>query len=510
MGCVGLSRSVRRDRRFVVLIAAAALIAPAAQAAVIISSGATQNMSCSSGVCVPTASKAVLNAGDLESLLASGNATVTTTGQGVQAHDIDVKAPVGWSSTSVLTLDAHRSIAVDQPVSVAGLAGLVLNTNDGGSKGSYTFGAKGYATFANLSSQLSINGVAYTLVSDVETINGDPGGDFALAANYDAGKGGSHSVTVTFTGIFEGLGNVISNFTWGGSRGNFGLFAEVGAGGTLRDIGLVNADVYGDNTKNKYLPAIGTLAGSNGGTILFSYATGTVTDVTNKAAVEGGLVGFNGQGGTIANSHAAVSVSAAMGEGEGGGLVGYNLGSVSESYATGAISGNQAGGLFAGSVAGSVVDSYATGTVKAGNGGNGGGLAGNSGSTIGNCYATGNVAGGSNADIGGLIGANYVSISSSYSTGQVRGGTGSLIGGLIGNDQSQSGSLDDTYWDTDTSGITDPSQGAGRPANDPGITGLTTAQFQSGLPAGFDPKVWSEKPNINGGLPYLLANPPPK
>ena len=36
-------------------------------------------------------------------------------------------------------------------------------------------------------------------------------------------------------------------------------------------------------------------------------------------------------------------------------------------------------------------------------------------------------------------------------------------------------------------------------ANDPDITGLTTAQFQSGLPAGFDPTVWREKSNINGG-----------
>jgi hypothetical protein len=286
------------------------------------------------------------------------------------------------------------------------------------------------------------------------------------------------------------------------------LFAEVGASGVLRDIGLANAEVYGDNTKNKYLPIIGILAGLNEGTVLFSYATGTVTDQTNKAAIEGGLVGLND--GTIANSRAAVTVSAAMGSGNGGGLVGFNYGSVSESYATGAVSGSSAGGLVVFGGAGSVVDSYATGTVKAGNGGYAGGLVAYTGSTISNCYATGNVAGGTNADIGGLVGANYVSISSSYSTGQVRGGTGSLLGGLIGNDQSQSGSLDDTYWDTDTSGITDPSQGAGNIANDPGITGLTTAQFQSGLPAGFDPTVWAEKFNINGGLPYLLANPPPK
>jgi hypothetical protein len=53
-----------------------------------------------------------------------------------------------------------------------------------------------------------------------------------------------------------------------------------------------------------------------------------------------------------------------------------------------------------------------------------------------------------------------------------------------------------------------PVSGAGNIANDPGITGLSTAQLQSGLPAGFDPTVWGENANINSGLPYLLANPP--
>jgi hypothetical protein len=58
------------------------------------------------------------------------------------------------------------------------------------------------------------------------------------------------------------------------------------------------------------------------------------------------------------------------------------------------------------------------------------------------------------------------------------------------------------------SGITSPSQGAGAPANDPGITGLTNAQFKSGLPSGFDPAVWGRKGGVKGGLPYMLALPP--
>jgi hypothetical protein len=142
-------------------------------------------------------------------------------------------------------------------------------------------------------------------------------------------------------------------------------------------------------------------------------------------------------------------------------------------------------------------------------------LVAENGGPIVNSYSTGAVTGADGSDVGGLVGLNNGPIgynngpiSFSYSTGSVSGGTGSLVGGLIGDDVSQPNSLDETYWDLDTSGITDPSQGAGNIANDPGITGLTTAQFQSGLPDGFDPKVWAENPNINGGLPYLIANPP--
>jgi hypothetical protein len=50
----------------------------------------------------------------------------------------------------------------------------------------------------------------------------------------------------------------------------------------------------------------------------------------------------------------------------------------------------------------------------------------------------------------------------------------------------------------------------GNVPNDLGITGLTDAQLKSGLPAGFDPKIWAVNSKINNGYPYLLANPPPK
>jgi hypothetical protein len=119
-------------------------------------------------------------------------------------------------------------------------------------------------------------------------------------------------------------------------------------------------------------------------------------------------------------------------------------------------------------------------------------------------FATGAVSGGISSNMGGLIGlASDMSLSQAYSTGSLSGGARSKIGGLIG---SQTGGTDSTlYWDVTTSGV---SQGVGNISNASGVTGLTTAQFQSGLPSGFDASIWGSDPSINGGLPYLLANPP--
>lgn len=130
------------------------------------------------------------------------------------------------------------------------------------------------------------------------------------------------------------------------------------------------------------------------------------------------------------------------------------------------------------------------------------------GGIIENSYVTGTVTG---PAAGGAIGYNWnagaAEAHDSYSVGTV---TGSGSGGFIGTDTAPTRSIDECYWDLDTSGIDNPHQGAGSPLDDPGITGLTDAELKSGLPAGFDPAIWSENPNINNGYPYLIANPPPQ
>src|SRR5437667_5614640 len=101
-------------------------------AEVTISSAPTENMNCAGGVCAPLAKKAVLNVVDLENLLASGNVEITTTGAGVQANNIRLNASLTWTTSSALSFDAYRAIAIDQPISVSGLGGLSLRTNDSG------------------------------------------------------------------------------------------------------------------------------------------------------------------------------------------------------------------------------------------------------------------------------------------------------------------------------------------------------------------------------------------
>jgi hypothetical protein len=123
-----------------------------------------------------------------------------------------------------------------------------------------------------------------------------------------------------------------------------------------------------------------------------------------------------------------------------------------------------------------------------------------------NTYALGAVTAGSNACVGGLVASNWAQVRSSYAAGQV-GTAGpiweSQIGGFAGWNH-KSARNQRAYWDTDTSRAAQAC-GKGHCAN---VVGLQDSQLKSGLPAGFDPKIWGQSPNINNGYPYLLANPP--
>ena len=130
------------------MCAAAALLAGlwagSAQAALVVSTAATSNVSCSGGVCTATAANAVLNAHDLMVSRAHGDTTLVS---GTTAQDIEFDTPIHWTSTHRLTLDSYHAISFTQPVMSEGSGGLTITTNDGGTGGDFIFTGKGRVAF---------------------------------------------------------------------------------------------------------------------------------------------------------------------------------------------------------------------------------------------------------------------------------------------------------------------------------------------------------------------------
>src|SRR5205085_507940 len=313
------------------------LLAAAPSAAnIAISNAPTANMTCSAGVCFPTAADAVLNVQDLAKLLASGNATVTTTGTGVQATNIRLDARLGWSAATTLTLDAFRSIEFHRKITVDGSGAATLTVNDGGSGGEFSCSDQGRLQFDNLSSVLTINGTAHVLVDSVASLASasaaNPSGAFALAKNYNAKKDGTYAtspIQTVFSGSFNGLGNTISNLAINDPTENayVGLFAEIETGATIANIRLTNENVQGGSGSSSQTGTfIGGLVGyANGGAIAHSFTSGIVTG--GDYAVVGGLMGMSGN--TLGGSGSAATVSNGA-LGVAGGLVGLTGGSITD------------------------------------------------------------------------------------------------------------------------------------------------------------------------------------
>ena len=115
-----------------------------------------------------------------------------------------------------------------------------------------------------------------------------------------------------------------------------------------------------------------------------------------------------------------------------GGIVGENNGSITSIYCTGTITGYSNVGGLTGNNRGSIDASYSKVTVS------------------GDWY------------IGGLVGDNRGSISTSFSTGLVSGNE--TVGGLVG--LNWEGTVDKSFWDTQTSGQMTSAGGTGKSTNE--------------------------------------------
>ena len=422
--------------------------------------------------------------------------------------DIVIGHAIEWTTSASLTLKAYNAVDVEKNINIDGAGKLVVDTDTSGNGGELLNFEGGSVNFANASADLSIDGTDYTLINTVakleaiDTSNKALKGNYALAGDLDLssvakwkpiGTDGKGDPTGHgFMGTFEGLGHTVTNMTVkGGANDYMGLFGYLS--GIVRDLSVTKSSVTG-------AAAVGGLVGFMASGELFgdSYA-GTVTGSTRT----GGLVGYLSAGTVEGSSvNATVSADAAV-----GGLVGTNFGTIGDSYAKGSVTGGKRDGSDIGGLVGTnggvITTSYATVAVK-GSGDVGGLVGGNyaadSAGQIQNSYAKGAVTAysGTTTDIGGLVGLNEQGhISDSYSVGLVTGGT--TTGGLIG--ENDNGAIADSYWNKTTS---KQKTGVGG-GSASGVTGMTTAQLQAKLPAGFSSDVWAINSKINGGLPYLVA-----
>ncbi|MDG5766031.1 T9SS type A sorting domain-containing protein [Balneolales bacterium ANBcel1] len=104
--------------------------------------------------------------------------------------------------------------------------------------------------------------------------------------------------------------------------------------------------------------------------------------------------------------------------------------------------------------------------------------------------------------VGGLVGGLSGQVYRSYSTGRVSAND-SRVGGLIGSTGTTAAAAHDSYWDIETSGITESEGGDG-------TVGLTTLEMtyphQGEVYGAWDfDEVWSADPDfaVNNGYPYL-------
>ena len=292
--------------------------------------------------------------------------------------------------------------------------------------------------------------------------------DASSIANFNPlGNGAS-----AFSTIFDGQNYTISNLTIAPNNStthNVGLFGVIGPTGVVRDLNLANVDVTAN--PGVTFQTVGTLAGTNQGTISNVTASGEVDGGTVSGAILGGLVGangtfdFGGHPGLITGSKADVTVSSAAVNVALGGLAGVNspgsviIGSfaIGDVIATAPVDkGGQgcafsnscqhlsAGGLV-GENFGTIAFSVATGDVSVGPNGTAGGLAGFNSGIITNAFAAGNVTGapgtggvdgeGGSTTLGGLAGINQGLISNSGAIGDVGGLNVANLqaGGLVGD-----------------------------------------------------------------------------
>ncbi len=340
----------------------------------------------------------------------------------------------------------------------------------------------------------------YTIIKSAEDLkNMGYSGRYILMCDIDMSGVTDWEARLYFSGIFDGNGYTIKNFT----STNGGLFKRLE--GEVRNLTMENVNV---SAQTGAVGAIANEGGSYGqlGKIYNTFVSGTVSGEDEGSFIGvGGLVGgarsfTNGTGGTkninIINCGADVTINA---KGYAGGLIGLGGGAIVNSYANVNIQAEgNAGGIIGYAWADGdllLENVFSTGTINNNNNNNyvSNGVGGIIGSTIStntdltliNSYST--VALSSNyGTIGGLIGYTGYDknhIENSYYSGVITGSASA--DGLVGDSlSSEYDTIKNNFWNIELSGVS---------TSECGGTGLTNAQMadmQTFIDAGWDESVW--------------------
>ncbi|QDD12031.1 GLUG motif-containing protein [Candidatus Methylopumilus rimovensis] len=327
--------------------------------------------------------------------------------------------------------------------------------------------------FGNLTSSATIKNIHLT---DVDV----------YGYRYVGGLVGSSQGTISnssVSGIVKGASYIggLAGSQLTGSINNSSSSAYIQSGGRYAGVlvgyntGTISSSFTNGDAASYTFNEVGGLAGFNGGSIINSYSTSDIRGYENV----GGLVGLNQ--GSISNSYVTSAADINAGGNYGwtveniGGLVGSNSssGSILSSYSEANVTFNSSsskdnyGGGLVGLNSGSISNSYSTGNIN--NGNYIGGLVGrsNGSNNISNSYALGNVS--TSGDyVGGLIAyiVGTSTIQNSYFSGLISGNNNT--GGLVGyNARAGFTNIANSYWNTSTSSQLSSAGG----------TGLSTTQF---------------------------------
>ena len=255
----------------------------------------------------------------------------------------------------------------------------------------------------------------------------------------------------SFTGVFDGNNKKITNLYINIVNYSIvsGLFGGVTASGTIKNLGVENADI------TSFSSGTGCVVGYNSGTVTNCYSTGIISESGNNTTYTGGVVGNNT--GIVSNCYSNIAVTSSSNQPFAGGVVGYNnRGVVSYCYSTGTVTALGNNRTYSGGVVGNndrestLSKCYSSCTVTSeGYYSYAGGVVGHNfyNCSVLNCYSTGDVnALGDYTYAGGVAGSNgYLfdftlrednnyGVFDCYSTGKVTasGSLGSFAGGVIG------------------------------------------------------------------------------